>query len=160
MKRWIAAVLAAMFVGAAPAAAEPQFADYPARTYLKGKPVVPKLAGDLAQFRTRIRNGMKAGPNFGGHFTLIEIGCGGACIFAFLVDASNGKVLDFPIGGEENYQLQMKYGLDSTLLQADWMDTGLGNHDTCVRRFYDIASGTLTKVAEQTYKVEQSYCGE
>lgn len=47
-----------------------------------------------------IRNSIpwKAGPNFGGHFTLVEIGCGSSCIFAFLIDARNGRVVDFPLG--------------------------------------------------------------
>lgn len=54
----------------------------------------------------------------------------------------------------------MKYGIDSTLLQADWMDTSVGDYDSCVRRFYDIGSGNLTKVSEEAYKVERfSFCG-
>jgi len=154
------AALAATLIAATSAAAEPHFADYPARMYLKGKSALPKLTGSLAQYKTRIRAGIKAGPNFGGHFTVIEIGCGTSCIFAFLIDAKSGRVVEFPLGGEENYQLQMKYGIDSTLLQADWMDTTVGDYDTCVRRYYDIGSGTLTKVSEQTYKVERfSFCG-
>ena len=160
MWRLISAVLAAT-VAATSAPAEPHFADYPSKMHLKGKSVLPKLTGSLAEYRTRIRNGMKAGPNFGGHFTVIEIGCGTSCIFAFLIDAKNVKVIEFPLGGEENYQLQMKYRVDSTLLQADWMDTKVGDYDTCVRRYYDIGSGALTKVSEQTYKVERfSFCSQ
>lgn len=143
MKKLISAVLAATFLAATSAAAEPHFADYPTKIYLKGKSVLPKMTGSVAHFRTRINNGMKAGPNFGGHFTLIEIGCGSSCIFAFLIDARDGRVVDFPLGGEENYQLQMKYGIDSTLLQAEWMDTSVGDYDTCVRAYYDIGSGNL-----------------
>lgn len=159
MKRLIAAVLAVLSVGAA--AAEPQFADYPTKTYLKGKPVLPKFKGDTAEYRTRIRNGMKDGPNFAGHFNLIEIGCGGSCIFTYLIDARSGKVVDFALGGEEYYQLQLKYRLDSTLLQADWMDTSVGSYDTCIRRFYDISSGTPKQVSQESRKIEQSgYCGE
>ncbi|TIS99171.1 hypothetical protein [Mesorhizobium sp.] len=159
MKRLISAVLAAIFLAATPASAEPHFADYPTKTYLKGKSVLPKFTGSGAHYRTRIRNEMKAGPNFGGHFTLIKIGCGTSCIFAFLTDARDGRVVDFPLGGEENYQLQMKYGIDSTLLQADWKDTTVGDYDTWIRSYYDIGSGNLTKVSEETYKVERfSFC--
>lgn len=39
----------------------------------------------------------------------------------------------------------MKYGIDSTVLQAEWMDTSVGEYDTCVRAYYDIGSGNLTK---------------
>lgn len=94
--------------------------------------MLPKFRGAVANFPTRIKNGMKVEPNFGSHFTLIEIGCGSSCIFAFLFDARDGRVVDFPLGGEENYQLKMKYGIDSTLLQADWMGTSLSDYDTCV----------------------------
>lgn len=161
MWKSIASALAATLLAATSAAAEPHFADYPSRIHLKAKFVLPKLTGSLAQYRTRIRAGMKAGPNFGGHFTVIEIGCGTSCIFAFLIDAKDGRVVDFPLGGEDNYQLKMKYEIDSTLLQADWMDTKVGDYDTCIRRYYDIGSGELTKISEQTYKVERfSFCSE
>ncbi|MBA8906465.1 hypothetical protein HNQ95_002240 [Aminobacter ciceronei] len=71
----------------------------------------------------------------------------------------DGRIVDFPLGGEDNYQLQMKYGIDSTLLQADWMDTSVGNYDTCIRRYYDIGSGRLTQVSQSTYKVgTNSFC--
>jgi hypothetical protein len=44
---------------------------------------------------------MKSGSNNGGHFSLIEIGCGTSCIFAFLIDGRDGRLVDFPLGGEE-----------------------------------------------------------
>ncbi|MER9176593.1 hypothetical protein NKH72_23775 [Mesorhizobium sp. M0955] len=163
MRRILISAMAAvaMIFGVTSAQSQPHFADYPTKTYLKGMPVLPKFTGSVAQFKTRIRNGMKAGSNFGGHFTLIEIGCGSSCIFAFLIDGRDGRLVDFPLGGEDNYQLQMKYGIDSTLLQADWMDTSKGEYDTCVRRYYDIGSGNLTLVAETTYKViPNSFCGQ
>ena len=156
MKKLISAVLAATFLAATSAAAEPHFADYPTKIYLKGKSVLPKMTGSVAHFRTRINNGMQAGPNFGGHFTLIEIGCGSSCIFAFLVDARDGRVVDFPLGGEENYQLQMKYGIDSTLLQAEWMDTSVGRlryRRPCLLR-YRIGKSDESVLGE-TYKIER-----
>lgn len=101
MKKLISALLAAIFLAVSPAAAEPKFGEYPTKMYLKGKPVPPKFAGSAAQFKTRIRNGMKSGSNYGGHFSLIEIGCGTSCIFAFLIDGRDGRVVDFPLGGED-----------------------------------------------------------
>lgn len=161
MMKLISAVLAAIFLAVSPAVAEPKFGDYPTKTSLKGKPVLPKFVGSAAQFKTRIRNGMKSGPNYGGHFSLIEIGCGTSCIFAFLIDGRDGRVVDFPLGGEDNYQLQLHYGIDSTLLQAEWMDTSNDKYDTCVRRFYDVGSGNLTMAFETSYKIEpHSFCGQ
>ena len=147
--------LLAILFAATPAAAEPRFADYPAKTKLSGEPVLPDMTGDAGSFRTRIRNGMAEGPNFGGHFSIIEIGCGTSCIIALLIDASDGQMIDFPLGGESNYQLQLKYDVESTLLQADWMDTDVGDYDTCIRNFYDIASGALVEISTRTYTVER-----
>ncbi|RVD55413.1 hypothetical protein EN828_25290 [Mesorhizobium sp. M2D.F.Ca.ET.185.01.1.1] len=161
MMRLIFALLAAILLAISPASAEPKFGDYPTKMYLKGRPILPKFAGPAAQFKTRIRNGMKSGPNYGGHFSVIEIGCGTSCIFAFLIDGRDGRLVDFPLGGEDNYQLQLHYGIDSTLLQADWMDTSNGKYDTCVRRFYDVGSGNLTKISEATYTIEpSSFCSQ
>jgi uncharacterized SAM-dependent methyltransferase len=49
---------------------------------------------------------MKSGSNNGGHFSLIEIGCGTSCIFAFLIDA---VIEEWSISRwvARNYQLQL-----------------------------------------------------
>src|ERR1700709_866329 len=97
MMKLILALLATILLAVSPAVAEPKFGDYPTKMYLKGKPVLPKFAGSAAQFKSRIRNGMKFGSNYGGHFSLIEIGCGTSCIFAFLIDGRDGRLVDFPL---------------------------------------------------------------
>ena len=61
---------------------------------------------------------------------------GTSCLFGILVDARDGDVLEFPLGGEENYQLEMTYTVESTLLKAVWMDTANGRYDTCVKQDY------------------------
>lgn len=39
------------------------------------------------------------------------------------------------------------------------MDTSNGKYDTCVRRFYDVGSGNVTKVFETTYTIKPfSFC--
>ncbi|MER8661320.1 hypothetical protein NKH34_09285 [Mesorhizobium sp. M1148] len=143
MMKLISVLFAAIFLAVSPAATEPKFGDYPTKMYLKRKLALPKFVGSISQFKTRIRNGMKSGPNYGGHFSLIEIGCGTSCIFAFLIDGRDGRVVDFPLGGEDNYQLQLRYGIDSTLLQADWMDTTNGARTTR-------ASGAFTMSGQET----------
>lgn len=44
------------------------------------------------RYRTAIRKGGAAGPNFAGHFTIVGWGCGSSCIAWTVVDAKEGTV--------------------------------------------------------------------
>lgn len=56
--------------------AVPQFEQYKVKIY-SGKPAVPVLrTPEDREYRTRIREGATAGPNFAGHYTVVIIGCG------------------------------------------------------------------------------------
>src|SRR5208282_3369622 len=62
-----------------------------------GKPAPPKLIRPEDRlFRTRIREGASKGPNFAGHYTIAEWGCGSGCISIALVDAADGTVFKVP----------------------------------------------------------------
>jgi len=71
-------------------------------------------------FRTRIKNGMKAGPSFAGEYSVIQIGCGSGCSFVVVASNRTGQAFNFPRGGEENMYLALKYRLSSRLLTAQW----------------------------------------
>jgi hypothetical protein len=75
----------------------PSFRSYGIAERFTGKPAAPILAtpGDRA-FRTRIREGAAKGPNFAGHYTVAEWGCGTSCVSAVVVDAKTGKVYGVP----------------------------------------------------------------
>jgi hypothetical protein len=45
-------------------------------------------------FRTVLRNGARKGPDFAGHYTVVEWGCGSNCVVFAVVDALSGKVYD------------------------------------------------------------------
>ena len=71
------------------------FARYPAERTYKGKPVTPKLITPIqSRFRTVLRKGEGKGPNFAGHYTVVEWGCGSKYVSFAVVDAVNGKVFD------------------------------------------------------------------
>lgn len=74
----------------------PKFKDYPARETYKGKvaPVDLNSDSEAHQYRTRLREGVKNGPNFAGHYVAITIGCGSNCQMQWIVNAKNGKVID------------------------------------------------------------------
>jgi hypothetical protein len=100
-----------------------QAKDYPAAIY-NGPTKLPEFNGRdraYASFRTRIRDGIKAGPNFAGRMALIVFGCGTECRSAFAADVSTGKVNDFPLGGEEYLDLHLEYSVKSRLVIAHWL---------------------------------------
>lgn len=73
----------------------PQFENYPASEPFKGTiaPVDINSYPEARRYRTRLREGVKAGPNFAGHYVIVTIGCGTSCQNQWIVDANNGKVL-------------------------------------------------------------------
>ncbi|WP_324740898.1 hypothetical protein U8326_13465 [Tsuneonella sp. CC-YZS046] len=148
------AILGAVAVPAAIASAEPAFTDYPAAETLQGTPVHPDYTGDAATYRTRIRQAVAAGPNAGGHYAIVPIGCGGSCTIVEMVDLRNGAMLAFPIGGEDYYQLALDFRLESRLIMADWKDTSDGAFNQCIRRFYEIRDGDFVALGETRRTVD------
>lgn len=122
LKRIVVAAIIILGMATPSVSAEPAFAEYPATVKLSGKPKMPRWDQRTSFFKTRIENGVKVGQNFAGHYGLIEFGCGSSCINAVLIDLNSGTVIDFPLGGEGNYQLQLEYSRRSTLPRAVWRD--------------------------------------
>jgi hypothetical protein len=89
----------------------PAAADYPAVQVpvgLKSEPIINSPA--KAYFRTRLREGSNQGTNFGGHYALLQWGCGDGCTTFFIVDELNGRVY------EPGYNLTApKSGADETV---------------------------------------------
>ncbi|TXM95410.1 hypothetical protein [Methylobacterium sp. WL116] len=101
----------------------PNFAQYPAAPY-RGTVSPPDFRGrdrQYASYRTRIMDGFKSGPNFAGKLSVVEIGCGAGCRFVYVIDIQSGRVMNFPLGGEDNLYLNMTYKTDSRLLSAQWV---------------------------------------
>ncbi len=99
------------------------FDSYPPSQVISGSITLPDFQGRdrwARMFRTRISDAVSAGPNFAGHFTVVEIGCGMSCRLAYVVDAASGQVFRFPYGGEEQSELGLIYASDSRLLRATW----------------------------------------
>jgi hypothetical protein len=73
----------------------PATSDYPAAKVpagLTSEPVINTPA--KAYFRTRIREGSSQGSNFGGHYALLQWGCGDGCTTFFIVDELDGHVYE------------------------------------------------------------------
>ncbi|MDX2274215.1 MAG: hypothetical protein NW206_02095 [Hyphomonadaceae bacterium] len=102
------------------------FSEYPSLGQLEGAVISPDFRGEersAAGYQTRIRRGITGGPNFSGHFTIIRWGCGTGCTDGVVADLSNGRVYDFPAGGERYAYLQAEYRVDSSLLIIAWTNT-------------------------------------
>jgi hypothetical protein len=78
-----------------------------------------------AYLRTRILAGLRQGPNFAGHYTVVTMGCGTGCTSNLMVDRQTGAVIEVPYGGEKQQQLSLQYRLASNLMVATWFDGDL-----------------------------------
>lgn len=106
-----------------------KFADYAVAEVFRGKPAPPALLTKTQHmFRSAITQATRKGPNFAGHYTVAEWGCGSGCISMVVVDAESGKVfpapfkiLSLPLAqGEGGHEYQgAVYQLKSRLLVAD-----------------------------------------
>jgi hypothetical protein len=122
----------------------PAFEQFKVQEKFTGKPATPILRTRLQlTFRTRIREAAQDGPNFAGHYTLAEWGCGAGCVSMALVDNKTGRTFDGPFnllgydlafvyeGGEE----QLEYRLDSRLIVA----RGCPGEKDCGTYYYEWA---------------------
>lgn len=75
----------------------PSFQDYCVSEKFVGMPAPVNLSSHpkAPRFRTRLRDGARKEPNFAGHYTVVEWGCGSGCLSLALVDAISGQVV-FP----------------------------------------------------------------
>lgn len=93
-------------------------------------------------FRTRLREGLKKGPNFAGKYAVVTHGCGSPCQVNWIVNTETGKVIG-NIGSAHG----VSYRLDSRMLvkhmpyAADLPYTSLGTFGTI--DYYLIADDKL-----------------
>lgn len=130
--------------------------DYPAKSVFTGQTQLPDFKGrdrDFNTYRTRIREGMRGGPNYAGQYSVIQIGCGTGCSFVIVGDNKTGRPMSFPRGGENNMYLQLQFGLDSRLLIAQW-----GSYDSgkCYVEWFDFDGGAWKPLGKTEVGVLQS----
>tara|TARA_R110000787_G_scaffold286410_1_gene404696 strand:- start:5257 stop:6285 length:1029 start_codon:yes stop_codon:yes gene_type:complete len=136
-----------------------KFSDFPALARLHGSPSSPDFSGrdrNYRSYRTRIREGVSHGVSFAGHYTMIEIGCGTSCRFAFVVDLLTGEVGSFPYGGEEHYQMKLLFSPDSRLLKVRWMPNW--DADVCTEQDLLLEGLDWRVLEERASPAIQGYC--
>ena len=113
----------------------------------EGKTHLPDFSGrdkKYRDYRTRIRDGLKEGPNFAGRFSVVQFGCGTGCSFVYVANNESGEVFEFPRGGENNIYLQLSFTVGSRLLIAQWGDF---DTDTCNVEYFEW-TGRTAKLLE------------
>ena len=124
-------------------ASELRFEQYPAEPFI-GKTKIPTFTGKTREYRgyrTRITNGMNEGPNFAGHYSVIQFGCGTTCTFVFIGNNKNGTVVLLNKGGDENPYLELDYRIDSRLLVTQW-----GLYGKCEKEYFEIKDNKLLSI--------------
>ena len=144
MKSSIATVLLLLILSATIATGENEnppsypFAHYPAERLYKGKPAPPKLITPTQrEFRTVLRKGERKGPNFAGHYTVVEWGCGSNCVSFAIVDAVNGRVYDTGMPAiNDEYPCGLLYRLESRLFVVVKSRSGMLSSGDCKAHLY------------------------
>jgi hypothetical protein len=120
-----------------------RFGDYAVKETFEGKPARPQIVEkNHRTFRTVITEAATKGPNFAGHYTVAEWGCGSGCMSLAVVDATTGKVFSAPfqiltmplVNGEEAHEFKgVVYRLKSRLFIAD----GCQEDKACSTSYYE-----------------------
>jgi hypothetical protein len=137
----------------------PTFDQFKVAEKFTGKPAAPMLRSRMQkQFRSVIRDAVEAGPNFAGHYTLAEWGCGAGCVSMAIVDSRNGQAFDGPFnvlgfdlsnvyeGGEE----QLEFRIDSRLIVA----RGCPGEKDCGTYYYEWAGDQFKLIRKAPAKVK------
>ena len=136
----------------------PRFEDFqvPATAIFKGTPAAPNFrTPGQRMYRTMIRQATTKGPNFAGHYTVAEWGCGTACLQIAVVDMQSGTAYDGPVGIPPNGAIYLGpnvehdktgifYRIDSSL----FIVVGCPNFKNCGRFYYEW-SGKQFKLLRQ-----------
>lgn len=126
------------------------FRDYPVAA-ATGPFVSPNFKGTTERYnkyRTAIKLAVNAGPNFAGHFTIVEIGCGTSCTIPFIVDLSNGEISEFPHEIGIIPDITYTYQKESSLLVALWPLGVFTSKPRCKRLYYQRKSRNFVKIEE------------
>lgn len=117
----LSAVILAASASAAPGDA-PDFHRYSVPIYT-GPRAAPDFSGSDRQYltyRTVIRDGFHNSPLTAGHYAIVSAGCGAGCILYWYGDVRTGKIMTFPIGGENYPGLTLTSVPGSRLVIAKW----------------------------------------
>jgi hypothetical protein len=119
----------------------PAFTDYRVQEVFQGKLALidPRSHPWATKFRTVLTLGARLGPNFAGHYTLIDWGCGTSCRAFAIVDAKSGQVfaVSEATGGVPPASVGFKFQVDSELLIVNPIEVLEAEHPESILRLDD-----------------------
>ena len=126
------------------------FDKYPAAEKFTGKPATPAITTRFQRlYRTMIREAAAKGPNFAGHFTIAQWGCGAGCVSIAIVDEKTGHVRDGPFRAlalkATDSPEPLEFQIDSRLLIVH----GCPEEKNCADYYYEW-TGTMFKLLRTT----------
>jgi hypothetical protein len=119
------------------------FRRWPASENYTGPPVAVVIGSDpqAQQFRTRLTEGARHGPNFAGIYTVVEWGCGTNCQQVAVVDARTGRVCDWL-----TTELGSRYQLDSRLFIENPETEECSALEWCRTNYYRFEKGKFERL--------------
>ena len=84
----------------------PDFQDYPASStedFTQAEEIDFSSNEDAKNFQAKITEAFEAGPNFAGHYTLADWGCGTSCASAAVVNNETGVIIAYGIEATAGY---------------------------------------------------------
>ena len=138
----------------------PRFEDFPVARIYNGAPARVDLSSNpiASEYRARLREGARKGPNFAGHYTVVAWGCGSNCEVNAVVDARNGRVYD-GFGDERGTDFK----INSSLIISDpGRPAGGSRDDPTIRlpiRYYVWRDNQLDLIFEQSCSDTARECG-
>ncbi|MER8654888.1 hypothetical protein [Mesorhizobium sp. M0847] len=130
-----------------------RFEDFPAKIFQKkaAKDILIHPNDSWAQaVKPDIREAMKRGADFAGHFSVVLVNCGNACIAARMVDLRTGQLFWIPGG----YQLDLEYYVRSRLMRVAWAEPS--ENPVCVRQDFEWTGRKFVKRYEDREEVADS----
>ncbi|SLK09520.1 hypothetical protein SAMN06295987_11010 [Novosphingobium mathurense] len=89
-----------------------------------------------------------------GHYTIITVGCGTYCTFSWVGDLRTGKIISFPIGGEDYPELDIKTAPNSRVVIARWTNY---EHSDCIARPYAFDGQRFAQISADRRKGSGCY---
>ena len=119
------------------------FRRHPASEIYAGTPAPVALRADpqAKQFRTRLTEGAKHGPNFAGVYTVVEWGCGTNCQQVAVINARTGRVSDWL-----TTELGSNYQIDSMLFIENPDTEECSSLEWCKTKYYRLEKGKLVSL--------------
>lgn len=136
------------------------FHEYPAAV-LHGRPARPKLDTQIAKDHiTRISKAALEGPNFAGHYRVVDWGCGSSCSVYVIVDEQTGKVFA-PLEISKGVDLGFagpEFRVDSSLMVvASCAEPKVYGLKNCQRKFYKWDGSRLVLLKSEPVKATKDH---